>query len=110
MPAIRRCAARIASRLGAVFAVNVEHLLEYFLHGCQGVERAGLDGVQDPPQLRVALDGMLEVRLRPPGCDGEHLSGQILPPPLLEEPLALEVRTVRLDLLPELGDVLVPRR
>src|SRR6266511_5972416 len=96
-------------RLGAVLAVNLEHLLHDLANRRERVESARLDLVEQAPELGVVLDLALEMRLRPAGGDREHLPGQVLPPPLLEQPLPFEVGAMLLDLLPQLGNVLTAR-
>src|SRR5437763_7367103 len=88
----------------------MENLLHYLPHGRQRIELTPLHLVQQPPQLRVAGDGALQMRLRPAGGDRENLSREVLTPPLLQLPLLFEMGPVLLDLAPQLGDVLAARR
>src|SRR5436190_5230621 len=107
-----RCRASWTSAVvGAVRSVaNVEHLLHYLPHRGQRIELTPLHLVQQPTKLRIVGDGLLQMRLRTPRRDREHLAGEILSPPLLEPALPLEVRAMLLDLLPQLLDVLATRR
>src|SRR5438128_9759561 len=106
MPATRDRAASMSARLGAVRVTNVEHPLHDLPDGAQRVELAPLNLVEQPPQLGVALDGLLEVRLRAGARDGEHLAGEVPGAPLREKVVVLEVAPVLLDSLPELVDTL----
>src|ERR671930_2446819 len=111
MPSSRRRASWTSASVGAVRSVaKVEDLLHYLPHRRERIELAPLHLVQQPPQLGIVCDRLLEVRLRAPRRDREHLAGQVLAPPLLELPLLLEVRAVLRDLRPQLGDVLAARR
>src|SRR5262245_26155322 len=110
-PERRRRAAWTSASVGAVRSVaKVEHLLHYLPHRGQRIELASLHLVQEPPQLGIAGHRLLEMRLRTTRCDGENLAREVLTPPLLELTLLLEVLPVRLDLGPQLGDVLAARR
>src|SRR5919197_3645069 len=95
-PCRRRRAASMSASVGTVPVANAEHLLHDLANGGQRVELAALHFGQEPSQLRVALDRVLEVRLRPRRRDSEHLAGEVLPPPLLEQALVLEVRPMLL--------------
>src|SRR4051794_9244015 len=99
----------LSSGLTRVVA-NVEHLFENLAHCAQRVELAPPDLVEEPPELGIVGHSMLQVLLCPRGGDGEPLPGEVLGPPLLELTRVGEVRAVRLELLPELGDVFAPRR
>src|SRR5919197_1324568 len=105
-----RRSSSISLRLGAVFVAKFEHLPKYLPHRGERVKLPALDLVQQAPQLGVAGDRLLEVRPRAGGGDREHLTGQVLPSPLLEPPVGLEERAVLLDLLPQLGHVLSAHR
>src|SRR5437588_82250 len=87
----RRCRASWTSAsVGAVRSVaKVEDLLHYLPHRRQWIELAALDLVEQAPELGVAGDRPLEMSLRAPRGDGEHLPGEVLAPPLLELPLLL---------------------
>src|SRR5438445_3144218 len=101
----------MSASVGAICSVaKLEHLLHDLLHRGQRVELPPLHLVQDAPQLRVVLNRTLEMRLGTTGCNREHLTGEILAPALLEAPLRLQVSTMLLDLAPELGDAVAPRR
>src|SRR5579862_8639733 len=71
----------------SVGSIDPEDLLEYFAHGCQRVELARLHLGQEPPQLGIAGDGLLEMAPGAARGDGEHLPREIRPPPLLSSPL-----------------------
>src|SRR3954453_17337598 len=107
-PASRSRARSISGRPGAVAVaiVDPEHLVEYLLYGRERVELPCLHLGEQPPQLRVVGDRLLEVAVRPAGGDGEDLAREIRPAPLLELPALLEERPMLLDLLPQLGAVL----
>ena len=80
----------VSERRGLVAVVDSVHLLEDLTHGRERVELARLDLVEQPPQLGLLRHRRLQVRLRPARRRGEHLAGQVLPPPLLEQALRLE--------------------
>src|SRR5579864_2049081 len=110
-PSRRVRAASMSASVGAVFvAANVEHLLHDLSDGAQRVELPTLYLVQEPPELGIVGDRAFEVPFRARGGDGEDLAGEVARSPLGELSRRLEVRAVRLDLLPELGDVLAARR
>src|SRR6266511_4838131 len=97
----------MSASVGAVRCVaNFENPLHYLAYRRQWVQLAPLDLVQQAPELRIVGDRLLEVCLRPPGCDREHLARQVLPPSLLEPAVGLEMRTVLLGLRPQLRHVL----
>src|SRR5919204_5017868 len=87
-----------------------EDLVHDLSYGGERVELAALDLVQQPPKLRVVADRFLQVGLRPRRRDREDLAGEVAPPPLLQLARVLEVRFVRLDLGPQLVDVLAAHR
>jgi hypothetical protein len=89
---------------------DVEDLLHDRADRRQRIELARLHRVEQPPQLRIVGHRALQVRRRPRRRDGEHLAGQILPPPLLQAAVVLQERAVRLEPLPELLDPLAPER
>src|SRR5947208_6250699 len=90
----------------AVAIVNPEHLLEYLSHRRQRVELTCLHLGEQPSQLGVVRDRLLEVPARPARRNREDLAREIRAAPLLELPALLEERTMLLDLLPQLGHVL----
>src|SRR5438105_15372026 len=100
----------MSASFGAVSVANVEDLLNDRLNSRERVELPSFDRLQDAPQLGVARDRLLEVRLRPRRGDGEHLAGEVPSPPLLEPALALQVRAMLLDPFPQLGHVLLAQR
>src|SRR6266536_209220 len=110
-PSSRARACSISGRPGAVAVVaNPEHLLQYLPHRAERIEPALLHLVEQPPQLGVVGDRVLEVLLRPAGGDGEDLAREVPPTPLVEPARFLEVGAVRRDLLPQLRHVLAARR
>src|SRR3954465_12681545 len=108
----RRCrASSTSASVGAVRSVaKVEHLLHYLPHCRQRIQLAALHLVEQPPELGIVRDRTLQMRLRAAGCHGEHLAGKVLAAPFLELPFLFEMRPVRLDLRPQLGNVLAARR
>src|SRR4029077_10947180 len=97
-PSRRARAASMSGSVGAVsVAANSEHLLQDLTNCAQGVELAPLHRVEQPAQLRIVRDSVLEMPLCARGCDGEDLAGEIASPPLLELPRLLEVRAMRFD-------------
>src|SRR3954467_13074445 len=94
----RRClASSTSASVGAVRSVaKVEHLLHYLPYRRQRIELALLHFVEQPPQLRIGGAGLRQMSFCPPGRDREHLAGEVLPPPLLEPALLLEVCAVLL--------------
>src|SRR5204863_6948846 len=76
-PAIRSRAARRSASVGAI-AVQVEDLLEDLAHRGQWVERAGLYFVEEPAQLGVVGDRVLEMLLRPRSSDREDIAGEVI--------------------------------
>src|SRR5436305_2245615 len=97
----------MSRRPGAVTCVaNPEHPFENLAHRRQWIELAPLHLVEQPPQLRIVRDRVLEMLLRARGRDREHLTGQILAPPLLECAGLLEMGAMLLDLRTQLGHVL----
>src|SRR4051812_32374007 len=110
IPSRRARAASMSGSVGAVsVAANSEHLLQDLTNCAERVELAALYLVEEPPKLRVVRDSMLEIALGPGGCNGEYLAGEIAAAPFFELARPLEVRAMRLDLLPQLGDVLAAR-
>src|SRR6266513_4460395 len=107
---MRSRACWLSARVGPVRVAKFEHPLQYFPNGRKWIQLSALDLVEQPPQLRVVGDRALEVRLRAPGSDREHLAGQVLPPALVEQPIGLEVLSVLLDLRPQSLDVLASHR
>src|SRR5437763_3010565 len=100
----------MSASVGAVLVAKLEDLLHYLAHGGERVQLAPLHRIEEPLQLRVALDGAHEVRLRASRCNREDLPGQMLSAALLEQPGRLEVRAMLRDLLPQDVDVLAARR
>ena len=74
------------------------------------IELAPLDAREDLPKIRVAGHGLPEVDLGAARRDREHLGREVLPPPLLEPPVALERCAMLLERRPELGHVLARER
>src|SRR6476620_2533447 len=106
MPWIRSRASEMSA--APIVAIDPEHLFDDLPYRGQRIELPVGDLVQQAPQLRILGDGVLEVRLRPRGGDREHLAREVPPPPLLQQPIALEVGAMLADPRPELGDVLPP--
>src|SRR5580765_4529898 len=98
MPSSRARASWISLTPGAVFVFKLEHLLHDLPDRAQRVQLAALDLVEQAAQLFVAGNGLLQMRLRARRGDREHLAGEVLPPPLLEQALGLEIGAVLLDL------------
>src|SRR5436305_5437214 len=91
---------------GPVAFANLEHSLHDLLHRRERVELAPRRRVEQPAQLRIVVDRTLEMLLRAGGGDREHLAGEVPAAAFLEQPVALEVSTMLLELLPQLRDVL----
>src|SRR3989442_15336752 len=107
MPCRRSRASWMSASVGAVRCVaKVKNLLHYLAHCGERIELATLHLVEQPPQLWIVGHRPLEVGPRPPRRDRKHLIRQVLASPLLEPTLGLEIRTVLLDLGPQLGNVL----
>src|SRR4051795_6154469 len=100
----------VSVAIAVILSMNVEDLLHDLAHGRQRVELSALDLVEQAPQLGVARDRALEMRLRAGGGNREDLAGEVFAAPLLEQPLLLEKGAVRFDFLPQLGHVLASRR
>src|SRR5215213_246899 len=98
MPAIRVRARSTSASVGPCSVFNSEHLLHDLANGAQGIE------------LAVVFDRAFEMRLRARRRDGEHLTGEVPPPALVEPAVLLEELTVPDDLVPELRYVLVAHR
>src|SRR5438552_18109476 len=96
--------------VGAVLVAKMENPLKNLMHRGRRVELSALHLVQQASQLGIAGDSALEMTPCPRGGDREHLRRQVPPPPLLEQPLRLEVRPVLADLLPQRLDSLVAER
>src|SRR5688572_14730540 len=111
-PSRRRCASWISASVGAV-SVAIPHP-EYPLHDLtdrrEGIELAPLDLAEQPAQLVVLGDGLLEARLGACARDREHLAGEVARAPLRERPGLLEMNAVGVDLAPELLDALAAHR
>ncbi len=74
------------------------------MHGRERVELAPLDAVEQPPQLGIVGDGILEVTPRARRGDREHLGREVAAAARLERARRLEPGAVPLDRGPELGD------
>src|SRR5215831_3831879 len=112
MPSRPRRAASISASVGPVVSVairDVKDLLHDLANRGERVELTILNLVEQPPQLVVARDRLLEMHLRPRRRDGEDLTSEVLAAALLEQPLAHQELAVSLDLLPQLGHVLASR-
>ena len=96
----------MSASVGAVLVVNLEHLLHDLANRGQWVELTSLNLVEQPPELGVVADGVLQVGLCPRRGDREHLAREVPPAPLLEAAVLLQERPVPLDLVPQLVDVL----
>src|SRR5262249_13058419 len=104
-----RRADSISVSVGPVVSVaKVEHLVNDLLNRGERVELSALDLVEQPPQLRIARHGVLQMRLRARRRDRENFAGEVLAAPLLEQPLVDQEGAVRLDVFPQLGHVLTP--
>src|SRR5438105_15249272 len=108
-PSSRRRAASISPSLGAVLVAKVEDLLNDGVNRRERVELTALDGVQEPPQLGILRDGVLQTCSRPRRGDGEDLAGEVPAATLLESALCLALRTVLLAPPPQLGHLPRPR-
>src|SRR5207244_4187748 len=101
----------MSASVGAIcFIAKLEHLLHDLFHGSQWVELPPLHLVEKTTQLRVVRNRLLKMRLRATGCNGEHFTGKILAPALLQPPLQLQIGAMLLDLAPQLRDVLTACR
>src|SRR5881397_4047760 len=107
---MRSRASSMSASVGAVLVAKLEDLLHYLPNRRQRIELAPLNLVEQAPQLRISLDGPLQMRLRATGRDREHLAREILPPALLEQAVRLQVRAMLSDLRPEHVDVFAARR
>ena len=76
--------------MASVLVVDPVHVLEDLTHGRERVELARLDRVEQLRELGLLRHRRLQVRLRPARRRREHLAGEVLPPPLLEQALRLE--------------------
>src|SRR5688572_7308909 len=108
--AIPSSRARARSTSAAVGGANPKHLLEDLRHGAQRIELAPLHRLEHSGQLGIVLHSVLEIRLRPGGRDREHLRGKMLAPPLVEEPVLLEVRAMIQQTVPQRLDALPAKR
>ena len=88
----RRSRARSTS--AAVGCVNPKDLLEDLVDGTQRIELATLHGLEHARELRIVVHGALEVRLGTCRRDGKDLGREVLPPPLVEQAVCLEVRAM----------------
>src|SRR5205814_8667439 len=92
------CPFSMSAQPGAVWvAANVEDLLQYLSYRAQWIELTAPHLVEEPPQLGVVGDGMLEVRLRTRRRDGEDLAGQVARAPFLESAGVDEMGPVRFE-------------
>src|SRR5918994_779397 len=98
------------ARLKSGTGIDSEYLFKYLLHRRQRVELAALHLVEQAPQLGIVGDRPLQVRLRTRRGHREHLTGEVLAAPLVQQPVRLEVRAVLGDLVPELLDPLLLER
>src|SRR5437763_16796841 len=96
----------MSASVGAVLVAKLEDLLHYLAHGGERVQLAPLHRIEEPLQLRVALDRAHEARLRARRCNREDLPGQMLPAALLEQPRRRDVRALLPALPPQ--DVALP--
>src|SRR6266550_6998972 len=97
----------MSASVGAICLIaKLEHLLHDLSNCGQRVELPSLHLVEQTPKLRIVYHRLLEMSLGAAGCDGEHLPREILAPSLLELSPGFEIRAMRLDLLPQLRDVL----
>src|SRR5437763_11176867 len=93
IPSIRARACSMSGSWGAVLVANLEHLFDDLAHSRERIELAALHFLQQPPQLRIVGDSVLEMSRRAGGGDREDLSREILAAPLTEPPVVLEVGT-----------------
>src|SRR5215471_4965539 len=77
----RSRASSMSRNVGAVCVANPEHLLHDLAHRGQRIELAPLHLVEQPPQLGIVRDGVLEMSLRTRRRDREHLARQVAPAP-----------------------------
>src|SRR2546426_6896104 len=110
MPTRRPRASSMSRRVGTVRVANTEHLLHDLADGRQGVELAALHLVEQPPELGIVGDSVLEMRLRTRRRDRKDLPGQVAPPPRIELVVVFEKAPMLLELLPEHVDVLAAQR
>src|SRR3954470_5423947 len=106
----RRRASSMSVSVGAVCVANSKDLVDDLADRGERVEFAALHLVEQPAQLGIVRDCILEVSLRARRRDGEDLGGEILAAPLLQAVPFLEERPVLEDLLPERLDVLAAQR
>src|ERR687896_722373 len=97
-PAVVFISVLAGARLKSGTGIDLEYPPKYLSHRSQRVELAPLDLVEKPAQLGVVRHRALQVRLRPRGGDREHLAGEVLPAPLVEQ-------RVRLEMLAVVGDL-----
>src|SRR5256885_3051522 len=109
IPSIRSRAARMSATVGAI-RLDLEHAQQDLAHGAERVELARLHLVEQPAQLGIVGDGVLEVLLRARGRDREHLAGEVLAAPRLELAPGFQEGPVLLDLLPQRLDPLAAHR
>src|SRR5436309_15472158 len=107
---MRSRACSMSASVSVVLVAKLEDLFHYLSHGRQRIELTPLNLVEQALQLGVAFDRALQVCLCPARGDREHLAGEVLPAPFVEQAVRLQMRPMLSDLLPEHVDVLVPRR
>src|SRR5436190_22435123 len=106
LPAIRARAASTSASVGVVSVAKLENLFHDLSNSGERVQFSLLDLVEEPPELRIVLDGALAMRLGAGRRDREHLAGEILAAPLVEQPFFDQEGSVLLDLVPEIADAL----
>src|SRR2546428_591156 len=67
----------MSASVGAVLVANAEHLTQDLAHGAQRVELPPLYLVEQPRELGVACDRLLQLAARPRRGDGKHLGGAV---------------------------------
>src|SRR5205823_1122184 len=82
----RQCDSALIVGQAPIVAANAEHLLQDLSDCAQRVELPPLYLVEQPPQLGIVRDRVLEMLLCPRRGDGEHFTRKVAGPPLLELP------------------------
>src|SRR5688500_5506892 len=107
---MRLRAASMSATVGLVRVAIVLLDLEYLFHDLpnrrQRVELTALHLCEQPAELGVVGDRVLEMRLRTGARHGEHLAGEVVGSTALEQAVLLEVPAMGFDLLPQLLDPL----